>query len=143
MKIFLTILGCLIAFSIISFTCNMCSDGVKTIENEYKPSALLKKYEFFKDLSAAIDEKRASINMYVSEIQSMKVLNKDDKFYMELRKSELIGIISIHNELCAKYNSLMSKFNYKFTNKGDLPLTNLEVLPREIKPYINNLKTNN
>lgn len=125
-----------IIIMLISLTCNMCKDTSRTIQKEYAPSALLKKYEYFKDLSAAIDEKDANIQIYRSELTSYKVVDKDDKFYYEQRKSELFGIISIRNSLAATYNSQMSKFNWRFTNKGDLPASNLEPLPREYKPYI-------
>lgn len=140
MKTFAWFLVSFIAITAILYTCNFTGDAVQTVHKEFDPSALLKKYEYFKDLSSAIDKKRADIDMYQSEISTMVIEDKDDKFYKEQRKSELIGIISIHNQLCAEYNSAMSKFNYKFTNTGDLPATNLEPLPREIKPYINNLK---
>lgn len=121
------------------FTCNMFNDGVKTVQTEFAPSALLRKYEEFKDLSSSIDKKRADIDMYVEEIKNYKVTDKEDKFYLEQRKSELMGIISVHNTLCSQYNSAMSKFNYRFTNQGDLPQTNLVPLPREYKPYINSI----
>jgi hypothetical protein len=116
------------------------SDGAKTIENEFKPSALLKKYEWFKDIAAAIDKKRADIDLYQAELANFKVEDRDDKFYYQQRKSELIGIITVHNDLCSRYNAQMVKMNYAFCNVGQLPATNLEVLPREIKPYINNLE---
>lgn len=136
----ITVVMVFITLAVASTTCNWFADGTKVINTEFNPSALLKKYEYFKDLSAAIDKKRADIEMYHSEISSMKIEDKSDKFYIEQRKAELIGIISIHNQLCAEYNSAMSKFNYRFTNRGDLPATNLEPLPKEIKPYINTLK---
>lgn len=139
-KILAWVIVVFIVLTILGMTCNWFSDGAKVVNTQFNPSALLKKYEYFKDLSAAIDKKRADIDMYQTEIADMKVEDKDDKFYIQQRKSELLGIISIHNSLCAEYNSAMSKFNYKFTNKGDLPATNLEPLSREIKPYINNLK---
>ncbi len=119
-----------------------CSDTADVVHKEFSASVLLKKYEYFKDLSAGIDKKRADIEMYREEISTMTVEDKEDKFYKEQRKSELMGIISVHNSLCAEYNSAMAKFNYRFTNAGDLPETNLEPLPREIKPYILSLKNN-
>ena len=122
-----------------SMAVNMADNGFKTVEQQFSPSELLKKYEYFKDLSAAIDKKRADIEMYQTEISSYTISDKDDKFYIQQKKNELIGIISMHNSLCAKYNADMSKFNYRFTNAGDLPDTNLDVLPREYKPYINKL----
>ena len=121
----------------ISLAMIQCKDAKETAYNEFKVSTLLKKYEYFKDLSAAIDKKRADIEMYQSEISTIK-----DEFYLQQRKSELLGIISLHNQLCAEYNASMSKFNYNFCNAGSLPETNLTPLPREIKPYINNLKSN-
>lgn len=116
-----------------------CNDTKQTVYNEFKTSTLLKKYEYFKDLSAAIDKKRADIEMYQAEIQSMKPETSDERFYIEQRKSELFGIIAMHNQLCSEYNSAMSKFNYGFTNVGSLPAGATEPLPREYKPYINNL----
>ena len=121
----------------ISLAMIQCKDAKETAYNEFKVSALLKKYEYFKDLSAAIDKKRADIEVYQTEISSYN--KDDDKFYIEQRKSELLGIIAIHNQLCAEYNSAMSKFNYRFTNVGDLPEGAIEPLPREYKPYINKL----
>lgn len=139
-KIFATIVILVIGIFIISSINRSCSDLNNTVHKEFDPSALLKKYEYFKDMSSTIDKYRADIDMYQTEISSMSVANSDERFYLEQRKSELIGIISVHNQLCSKYNSAMSKFNYKFCNVGDLPDSNLEPLPREFKPYINNLK---
>ena len=124
----------LLSLSLVTIQCN---DAKDTVYNEFKVSTLLKKYEYFKDLSAAIDKKRADIELYQIEISSYT--KEDDRFYVEQRKSELIGIIAMHNQLCAEYNSAMSKFNYRFTNIGDLPEGATEPLPREYKPYINKL----
>ena len=118
-------------------TVTSCSDAGQTVYNEFKASSLLKKYEYFKDLSAAIDKKRADIEMYQAEIETFT--DKDDAFYIQQRKSELLGIIAMHNQLCSEYNSAMSKFNYRFTNAGDLPAGAVTPLPREYKPYINKL----
>ena len=118
-------------------TVTSCSDAGQTAYNEFKVSSLLKKYEYFKDLSAAIDKKRADIEMYQSEIETFT--EKDDAFYIQQRKSELLGIIAMHNQLCSEYNSAMSKFNYRFTNAGGLPAGAVTPLPREYKPYINKL----
>ena len=133
------ILLAIFAIAVIYIGFSGCDDAVQTAHDQFAPSALLKKYEYFKNLSAAIDEKRADIEMYQTEIEGMEVTDKDTRFYKEQRKSELLGIISIHNNLCKEYNAAMSKFNYRFTNAGDLPETNLTPLPREMKPYMNQL----
>lgn len=120
--------------------CRYATDASDTVFEQTKLSSSLKKYEYFKDLSAGIDRKRAEIELYQSEISSMtKEGDKDDKFYLQQRKSELLGLISIHNSLCAEYNSAMSKINYSFCNVGSLPDGATTPLPREFKPYINKL----
>jgi hypothetical protein len=112
---------------------NMCGDAANVVQKEYSPSAMLKKYEYFKDLSSAIDEKRATIEVYQSQLST---ITDHESFQYQQSQTEMMGLISMHNSLCSEYNSAMSKFNYAFCNKGELPASNLEPLPREIKPYI-------
>jgi hypothetical protein len=134
MKIYLRVLAIIMLVIIPSlFMLNMCSDTAQTVQKEYAPSAMLKKYEYFKDLSAAIDEKRATIETYKSVLVTIE--DKSSFDYQQSR-NEMLGLISMHNSLCKEYNAAMSKFNYAFCNKGTLPATNLVPLPREIKPYI-------
>lgn len=134
MKIYLRVLAIIMLVLIPSlFMLNMCSDTAQTVQKEYAPSAMLKKYEYFKDLSAAIDEKRATIETYKSVLATIE--DKTSFDYQQSR-NEMLGLISMHNSLCKEYNAAMSKFNYAFCNKGTLPATNLVPLPREIKPYI-------
>jgi hypothetical protein len=134
MNIYLKIVA-IIMFIIIPTTLilNMCGDGANVIQKEFSPSAMLKKYEYFKDLSSAIDEKRATIQVYESQLAGVK---DHESFQYQQTQAEMMGLISMHNSLCSEYNSAMSKFNYAFCNKGELPASNLEPLPREIKPYI-------
>lgn len=141
MKLFAWFLLVFTSLTIMGTCCYFCNDAARTAKREYSASTMLKKYEYFKNLSSAIDKKRADIEMYQAEIMELKqnAKDNDDKFEIQQRKSELLGIISIHNSLCSEYNAQMSKFNYRFTNSGDLPETNLTPLPREFKPYINNL----
>jgi hypothetical protein len=118
-----TIIGWIIVICIaiigINFIVSGCNDTAKTVQKKFNASALLKKYEYFKDLSSAIDKKRADIQVYEEELSSMKIEDKDDKFYYQQRKSEVLGLVSIYNGLVSDYNSQMSKFNYRFTNKGE------------------------
>ena len=99
------------------FIVNMCADTASVITKEFSPSSLLKKYEYFKDLSASIDEKRATIEVYKSQISGIK---DQEGFQYQQTQAEMIGLISMHNSLCKEYNSGMSKFNYSFCNKGTL-----------------------
>ena len=136
MKLTLQIIGVLLLFSIASFTIKMCNNTKNVVEKEFSPSAMLKKYEYFKDLSSAIDEKRATIEVYEAQLKGIK---DHEGYQYQQTQAEITGLVAMHNKLCAEYNSDMSKFNYAFCNKGALPATNLEPLPREMKPYITNI----
>lgn len=134
-KFILYFIGFGILAIIIGFIFGSVGDAAKVVKDQFSASAMLKKYEEFKDLSAAIQKKKADIEMYRDELSNYEIKDKDDKFYYEQRKSEALGIISIHNDLVAQYNSGMSKFNYRFANVGELPQSNLEPLPREYQNF--------
>ena len=136
MNTFFKVVGIVALIFIVSLTLRMCGDASDVVQKEFSASAMLKKYEYFKDLSSAIDEKRATIDVYESQLKGIK---DQEGFQYQQTQAEMIGLISMHNSLCAEYNSAMSKFNYAFCNKGELPATNLEPLPREIKPYISSI----
>lgn len=140
MKIFFTIIGISIVLIIGVAIIRSCGNTADTIHKEFSASALLKKYEYFKDLSAAIDSKRADLNVYKENLNDYKIKDKDDKFYYEQSKAEAMGILMMYNQLVSEYNAGMSKFNYSFCNVGTLPASNLEPLPREHKPYLLTLK---
>lgn len=140
MKLFFSIIGFSIVIIIGVLIIRSCGITADTIHKEFSASALLKKYEYFKDLSAAIDSKRADLNAYKTNLQDYKIKDKDDKFYYEQSKAEAMGILMMYNQLVSEYNAGMSKFNYAFCNIGTLPASNLEPLPREYKPYLLTLK---
>ncbi len=136
--------------------CRACSTADKMIDNayetaydEFKPEELLRKYEWFKDASAQLDNKIATLKSYEARFKSMKetygndslnrkVWDRGDKEQYNVWDSEYLGLKASYNELCAEYNSAMKKFNYAFCNAGDLPDGATTPLPREFKPYINN-----
>lgn len=140
MKLFFSLLGISIVAIVFFSMLRYCGNAADTVHKEFSPSALLKKYEYFKDLSAAIDSKRADLNAYKTNLQDYKITDKDSRFYYEQSKAEAMGILMMHNQLVADYNAGMSKFNYAFCNVGTLPASNLEPLPREFKPYLLTLK---
>lgn len=125
-----------VAITILCMTvsCRYAQDASDTAYNQTKASTLLKRYEYFKDLAAAIDKKRADIAVYEAELCEVAA-SKEDQEYQRQRRTELIGIAGIYNSLVADYNSAMAKANYNFTNIGDLPDSNLEPLPKEYQNY--------
>ena len=127
--------------------CRYINNGVETTYQEFKPQELLRKYEWFKDASAQCDAKLATLQSYESRFDDMKQSYgedslkrknwaRDDREQWNVWESEYIGIKASYNDLASQYNSGMSKFNYRFCNKGDLPQGATEPLPREYKPYI-------
>ncbi len=111
---------------------------------QFGPRAMLKKYEWFKDSSAQLDSKIATIQVYESRTKSMDDTYegtpridwpRSDREQYNQWRAEAAGVITSFNNLAAEYNSQMSKFNYQFTEAGDLPSGATKPLPREFKPY--------
>lgn len=125
----------------------MVDDGIETAYEEFKPSELLRKYEWFKNASAQLDKKKADIAVAGQRMKTMqedyvgtprKDWPRSDREQYNLWSSEVAGIKMSYNTLAAEYNSQMAKFNWRFTNAGDLPKGATEPLPREYKPYETN-----
>jgi hypothetical protein len=125
--------------------CRYVNNANDTAFKEFKPSELLRKYEYYKDASAALDKKIADIQIYDIRISSLSEQYKgvkrqdwarDDREQFSIWQSEIAGIKASYNSLAADYNSAMSKFNYAFCNIGKLPQGAEIPLPKEYKPYI-------
>lgn len=127
----------------------MIDNGYQTVYDEFKPSELLKKYEWFKDASAQCEQKLATLKTYESRFESMKEgygvdslkrrnWAREDKEQWNVWESEYLGLKASYNELASQYNAAMVKFNYAFCNAGDMPDGSMQPLPRQYKPYIIN-----
>lgn len=148
MKIFawiMLIIVSLLGLTIVGTCIRACNDAKETAFKEFKPSTLLKKYEYFKDVSAQLDKKVADIKVFEIKIEdltksysgvSRQKWARDDREQLSIWKSELDGMKAGYNELAAQYNADMVKFNYSFCNIGTLPKGAETPLPREFKPYI-------
>jgi hypothetical protein len=141
--------GSLFALGLFFRGCNVANrladDAANTTVKEFAPSAMLRKYEWFKDTAAALDAKKASIEVYEARFASTKTSYGADatKWPRDVREnlaqqlSEVAGIKASFNNLAAEYNADMVKFNWSvFERFGDAPKGAREVLPREFKPYI-------
>jgi len=115
------------------------------VSQELDPRVLQNRYEWFKDAAAALDQKRASLTLYESRFKDLdssytglprSAWARDDREQWSIWRSESAGIAASYNELAGTYNAQMAKWNYKFTNVGDLPRGSSNPLPREYKPYI-------
>lgn len=117
------------------------------IKKELYPDALLRKYEWFKDASAALDKKQADMKVYDARLTSLTEQYtgvkrgqwpRDDREQYSIWASEAAGVRASYNQLASEYNAQMSKLNWRFTNVGDLPPGAATPLPREYKPYVEN-----
>lgn len=120
------------------------TNAAAVVQKEFYPEALLKKYEWFKDASAALDKKQADIGVYDARMKALSdqytgakraAWARDDREQSSIWASEEAGIKASYNQLASEYNAEMVKFNWKFTNVGDVPQGGRPV-PREYKPYI-------
>lgn len=138
----LFVLGVLVWF--LGSVCAVANNAQQTAMQEFSPSALLAKYEWFKDAHAALDAKRANLQVYESRLTRMEKAygeNRgkwpaDERERADIWESEQAGIAASYNLLAAEYDAEMAKFNYRFANVGELPKGAETPLPREYAPYV-------
>ncbi len=118
------------------------TNAAAVVQKEFYPDALLKKYEWFKDASAALDKKAADIGVYDGRLRSQVTLYgpaakwpRDVREQAAIWMSEEAGIKASYNQLASEYNAEMVKFNWRFTNVGDVPQGGQPV-QREYRPYL-------
>lgn len=118
--------------------------AVEVAQEQFGPRALLQKYEWFKDASAQLDKLNADIRVYEQRRKALAdtydgtsraAWPRDDRQEWNLIASEVAGVKASYNGLAADYNAQMAKFNYAFTNAGQLPQGADRVLPREYRTY--------
>lgn len=119
-------------------------EAASVAQEEFGPRALLDKYEWFKDASAALDKKRADVGVYDARLRALQESYgaatrsewaREDREQVNVWMSEVAGIKASYNSLAAEYNAQMVKFNWRFANAGELPQGAEMPLPREYKPY--------
>lgn len=143
-KAILFSVGLFVALGLFGYACGWFTEAGQVAQEQFGARAMLEKYEWFKDASAALDAKLASIQVYEKRFADMKTSygdtprsqwSRDDREQWNLWTSEIAGITASYNTLAADYNAQMAKFNYRFANVGELPQGAATPLPREYKPY--------
>lgn len=131
-------------FVVIGMVLMTLFSGCDAASRELGPSALLRKYEWFKNTAAKLDALDASIRTKEAEIKDMQDTYPEDKSkwdridkenYLLMRK-ELSGMKMTYNNLASEYNAQMAKANWRFCNAGGLPEGADRVLPREFRSYL-------
>ncbi len=101
--------------SIAATSMGFFTDAVATAKKEFSGSAMLKKYEWFKDAAEQIRKKKADVTMYQSRIDrfgSIDNLDRTDRESLMVWEQELLGVRASLNGLVAEYNAQSSKFNW-------------------------------
>lgn len=120
--------------------------AVDLVQQEVDPFALQKKYEWFKDSAAQLDARHADIAVYESRFKAIggkvgecpPAVDRVAREQCMVWVQEVSGITAGYNSLASEYNAEMAKWNWRFTNVGQLPKGATEPLPREFKPYAYN-----
>lgn len=129
----------------LSYIIGWCGEAAQVAQEEFGPRELLRKYEWFKDAAAQLDAKRATIGTLESRQKALvdgygnsprSQWAREDREQVNIWVSEVAGVKASYNLLAAEYNAQMAKFNWRFTNTGDLPAGATVPLPREFKPYL-------
>lgn len=141
------ILAGILAFILMSFACRTCrwlGEAKQVAYNEVRPRELLRKYEWFKDASAALDSLGANVEVYRSNMRGLEQTGprntwaSDDRRQYNQWATEVAGVTAQYNRLASEYNAQMAKINWAFCNVGELPDGATQVLPREYREYKEN-----
>jgi hypothetical protein len=146
--LFLIVLVLSLGIGAISYVVGYFQEGAQVVKEETSPRALLKKYQWFKDVSAQLDAKKKNIEAQQARLTGLEDAYKVDgkpqprnqwartdlEQYNQVQ-AEISGMKASFNDLAAEYNAAMVKINFAFINVGQLPQGVTEALPREFKPY--------
>lgn len=145
-KLIFVIMGfILMGLYITTSSCRFVSDGVETAHQEYDPSAMLRKYEWFKHQSQRIQKMDHDVLNAKTLRDGIKSQfendnGKDHKLWdpvtrkqyqdkVDLQDQMVNAIISQRNTIVADYNAQSSKFNWSsFKTQDDLPPTTFETI---------------
>jgi hypothetical protein len=119
------------------------SEAAQVAKQEFGPKAMLTKYEWFKNASAALSAKQAGIGVLDERVKQIEAdyqgvsrvkWDRTDKENVNLWRQEVAGLKLSYNNLAAEWNAQISKFNWR-PFIGDLPPGAEQVLTKEFAPY--------
>jgi hypothetical protein len=128
-KVILWVIGLSIVLGVIGYGLGWFSEAGDVAQKEFGAKAALKKYEWFKDASAKLEQKKNDIAIYEKKVENLneqykgskrKDWDRTDKETLNQWETELAGVKLSYNSLAAEYNSQSSKFNWA-PFKGDIP----------------------
>jgi len=124
-------------------SCRFVDDGIETAHKEFDPSAMLRKYEWFKNQSEYILKSEKDITNAKTLRDGIRTQfeadnGKDHKSWdpvtkkqyqdkVDLQDQMVTATVSQCNKIIADYNAQSSKFNWAhFKDHNDLPPTSFE-----------------
>ena len=116
----------------------------QVVQERFGATASLKKYEMFKDWSAQLDAKAATLKSYENRLKELEKSydgrrraewTREDREQYNLWQQYNAGIRASYNTLAAEYNAAMVKLNYAYANVGQLPRGANGPLQREYRVY--------
>lgn len=138
------LVGCLFVLQIGGFITGWLGEGAQVAREELGPRALLKKYEWFKDVAARLQSFESNISVFEATEKATRETYgepaswpRDVREDLALQRQEVQGQKLVYNDLAAQYNAQMAKINWRFCNIGTLPEGANEPLPREFTRYLN------
>jgi hypothetical protein len=146
MKVFGWMVLIVIGISVLFFVATVLGwfgRAADVVQQQIDPAVLLQKYSWFKDAAAQLDARHADIDVYQNRFKAIggtlgtcpqgadRVTREQCLVWVQ----EVSGIIASYNDLAAEYNAQMAKWNYRFTNIGDMPKGADTALPREYRAY--------
>ncbi len=147
-KIFAMLLVLSLGTGAVVYVVSYFQEGAQVVKEETSPRVLLRKYAWFKDVSATLDAKAKNIEAQKARLKALQDANTEDGKVLPRSKwartdleesnqinAEISGLTADYNGLAAEYNAAMAKINFRFANQGDLPAGADKPLPREVRPY--------
>lgn len=113
------------------------SDVAAVAKQEFRPQAMLRKYEWFKDAAAQLSKKQADIQVYrarMAPLADNKALTRTTQEKLMTWQQELAGVTASYNGLAAEWNAQISKFNWR-PFAAQMPPGAEQVLTTEFAPY--------
>ena len=133
-----------IGFGSLAYVFGWFTEGAQVVQEQFGATASLKKYEMFKDWSAQLDAKAASLKSYENRLKELEKSydgrrraewTREDREQYNLWQQYITGIRASYNTLAAEYNAAMAKRNYAYANVGRLPHGASGPLLREYRIY--------
>lgn len=115
---------------------------VAVVKQEANPKELLRKYTWFKETRAALDAKLADLKVYENKnakfekLEEQGRLDRTNREQLMTWQQEQAGIAASYNDLAAEYNAKHAEVQWRFTDVGNLPQGETEIMPRSYAPYI-------